>query len=35
MSNFTATDVTAAPSASALQGPTTNSIVHNPFAFED
>ena len=35
MSNFTAADVAGAPSASALQGPTTNSIVHNPFAFEE
>lgn len=35
MTHFTAVDVAAAPSASALQGPTTNSIVHNPFAFEE
>ncbi|MBY3989965.1 hypothetical protein HQO84_26360 [Rhodococcus fascians] len=35
MSNFTTTDITGAPTASALQGPTTNSIVHNPFAFEE
>ncbi|MDJ0409439.1 streptamidine-related RiPP repeat protein [Rhodococcoides fascians] len=35
MSNFTATDIAGAPTTSALQGATTNSIVHNPFAFEE
>ena len=35
MKDFSITEVVAAEPQSALQGPTTNSLVHNPFAIED
>jgi hypothetical protein len=35
MENVTFDEVTAAPALSALQGPTTNALVHNPFSFDE
>lgn len=35
MSEFTAVDVAGFGDLAAPQGPLTNSIVHNPFAFHD
>ncbi|WP_250445189.1 streptamidine-related RiPP repeat protein [Actinotalea sp. C106] len=34
MSDFSFQPVAELPVSSALQGPTTNALVHNPFAFE-
>lgn len=35
MSEFVLTGVEAPQAMSALQGPTTNSLVHNPFALAE